>query len=82
MLSLDPVNLICIIINILVLFFLVKIFLFKPIDKMMAAREELLKKQFDEAEATRQKADELQRQRHRKNTTVSSRAQMKMHPSS
>lgn len=59
MLSLDPVNLICIIINMLILFFLVKIFLFKPIDKMMAAREELLQKQFEEAEATRQKAEEL-----------------------
>lgn len=59
MLSLEPSSLIAVIINIVVLFFLVKLFLFKPIDKMLAAREELLKKQFDEAEAAKTKANEL-----------------------
>lgn len=59
MLSLDPYNLICTIINIIVLLLLVKLFLFKPVDKMLKAREELLKKQYDEAEATKQQANAL-----------------------
>lgn len=58
MLRLD-INLVFTIINLLVLYFLMKKFLFKPVNNIIAQREEAIKKQFDEAQETKKQADEL-----------------------
>ena len=52
MLRLD-INLVFTIINLLVLYFLLKKFLFKPVNTIIEQREEAIKKQFDEAEETK-----------------------------
>ena len=61
MLRLD-INLVFTIINLLVLYFLMKKFLFKPVNNIIAQREEAIKKQFDEAEETKKQADELKKE--------------------
>ncbi|MBR5165140.1 MAG: F0F1 ATP synthase subunit B [Ruminococcus sp.] len=48
--------------NIIILFILLRIFLFKPINKMMNERTESIQKDIDEAEKARQEAEELRRQ--------------------
>lgn len=58
MLRLD-INLVFTIINLLVLYFLLKKFLFKPVNGIIEQREAAIKKQFEEAEETRRQADEL-----------------------
>ena len=49
MLRLD-INLVFTIINLLILYFLMRKFLFKPVNGIIAAREEIIRKQFAEAE--------------------------------
>ena len=61
MLRLD-INLVFTIINLLVLYFLMKKFLFKPVNNIIAQREEAIKKQFDEADEAQKKADDLKKQ--------------------
>ena len=58
MLRLD-INLVFTIINLLVLYFLMKKFLFKPVNNIIAQREEAIKKQFDDADEAQKKADDL-----------------------
>ena len=60
MLRLD-INLVFTIINLLVLYFLMKKFLFKPVNNIIAQREEAIKKQFDDADEAQKKADELKK---------------------
>ena len=48
MLKLDPVNLICTIVNILILFFIVWRFLFKPVRKILDARQAEIDAGYDE----------------------------------
>lgn len=58
MLRID-LNLLWTILNLLLLFILVKVFLFKPVQKIIAARQEEVDKQFDDAKAAKTEADEL-----------------------
>ena len=58
MLRLD-INLLFTIINLLVLYLLMKKFLFKPVNAIIEKREEAIKKKFEEAETVRIQADEL-----------------------
>lgn len=58
MLRID-LNLLWTILNLLLLFILVKIFLFKPVQKIIAARQEEVDKQLDDAKAAQTEADEL-----------------------
>ena len=58
MLRLD-INLVFTIINLIVLFVLMRIFLFKPVNNIIAKREEAIRKQFDDADAVRKEAENL-----------------------
>ncbi len=62
MLRVDPVNLICTIINLLILYFLIRKFLFKPVRNILAQREEQIKKSYADAEAVNQEASALKQQ--------------------
>ena len=62
MLRLDVANLVFTIINLLVLYFLMKKFLFKPVNNIIAKREEAIKKQFDDADEAKKKAEETKKQ--------------------
>ena len=55
-------NLLFTVINLLLLFVLMKIFLFKPVQKIIAARQAEADKQFDEAAAKQAEADGLKAQ--------------------
>ncbi len=61
MLRLD-INIVFTIINLLVLYFLVRKFLFKPMNKILNQRKELIEKQFADAAAKEQEASELKAQ--------------------
>jgi len=61
MLRLD-INLVFTIINLLVLYFLMKKFLFKPVNNIIAKREEAIQKQYDDANETKAQAQELKSQ--------------------
>ena len=61
MLRID-INLVFTIINLLVLYFLMKKFLFKPVNNIIAKREEAIKKQFDDADEAKKQADETKKQ--------------------
>lgn len=61
MLRID-INLVFTIINLLVLYFLMKKFLFKPVNNIIAQREAAIKKQFEDAEAAKKQADEIKKQ--------------------
>jgi F-type H+-transporting ATPase subunit b len=50
------------IINLLIFFVLMKVFLFKPIKKTMDKRKELIEEQFKEADSAKAEADELKAQ--------------------
>ena len=58
MLRLD-INLVFTIINLIVLFVLMRIFLFKTVNNIIAKREEAIRKQFDDADAVRKEAENL-----------------------
>lgn len=62
MLKLDAFNLIMTAINLLVLLVALKIFLFKPVQKIIAARQEEADKQFAEAKEHQEAADALKEQ--------------------
>ena len=61
MLRLD-INLVFTIINLLILYFLLQKFLFKPVNNILAQREEAIKKQFEEANQAKSEANELKAQ--------------------
>lgn len=61
MLRLD-LNLVWTIINVLIIFFIVKRFLIKPVNKILAARQAELDKQFADAESAQNEALELKKQ--------------------
>lgn len=61
MLRLD-INLLFTVINLLLLFVIIRVFLFKPIKKVMAKRQEEFDKQFTDAQSVTDKANELKKQ--------------------
>ena len=61
MLKLD-INLVFSVINLLIIYFVLSKFLFKPVRKIMAARQDEIEKQYAEAKAVNEQADELRRQ--------------------
>lgn len=62
MLSIDIFNLVCTVINLLLLVVLMRIFLFKPVQKIIAARQAEADRQFAEAASKQSEADELKSQ--------------------
>lgn len=62
MLKIDPINLICTVVNLLVLFVALRIFLFKPVQKIIAARQSEADSQFAEAAAKQSEAAALRDQ--------------------
>ena len=62
MLTLSPVTIIGTIINLLVLYFLLQHFLFKPIQKIMDQREELIRGQLKDAQDQKESAGRLKDQ--------------------
>lgn len=58
MLQLDVWNVLFTVINLLILFVLMRIFLYKPVQKIIAARQAEADKQFDEAAAKQSEAEE------------------------
>lgn len=62
MLSVDPTNLILTVVNLLVLLVALKIFLFKPVQKIIAARQAEADKRFGEAAARQAEADGMKAQ--------------------
>lgn len=69
MLSVDW-NLLFTIVNLLILFVLLKIFLFKPVQKIIAKRQEEIDQEFDKANEAAGKADELKKQYEESMATV------------
>ena len=86
MLSLSVSNLVITIINILVLYLLLRKFLYKPVMGIIEKRDEMIKTQLETAKKTEQDAMQLkaqyenslkiQRQEHRKNIQELSKRQM------
>ena len=59
MLSIDPWNILWTVVNLLVLYLVFKKFLFKPVMKVINAREDMIKQQFDDAKKSQEEADAL-----------------------
>lgn len=59
MLSLSPWNLLFTVINILVLYWIFRKFLFQPVMKVLNAREDMIKQQFEHAKQNQDAADQL-----------------------
>ena len=59
MLSIDPWNILWTVVNLLVLYLVFKKFLFKPVMKVINAREDMIKQQFDGAKKSQEEADAL-----------------------
>lgn len=55
-------NLLWTVINLIVFFILMKVFLFKPIKKTLEKRKALIDQQFSDAEAAQKQADEMKAQ--------------------
>ncbi|MDE6433233.1 MAG: ATP synthase F0 subunit B [Lachnospiraceae bacterium] len=62
MLNISAANLFFIVVNLLVLYIAMKRFLFQPIQKIIAARQEEADRQFEEAAAKQAEADEMKAQ--------------------
>ena len=60
--GLNPLDIVIHIINIVVLFLLLRLLIYKPVRKFMADREEKISKQLDDAQTARQDAETLQQQ--------------------
>ena len=56
MLSIDPWNILWTVVNLLVLYLVFKKFLFKPVMKVINAREDMIKQQFDDAKKSQEDA--------------------------
>ena len=61
MLSIDPWNILWTVVNLLVLYLVFKKFLFKPVMKVINAREDMIKQQFDDAKKSQEEADAFER---------------------
>lgn len=59
MLNISPWNLLFTVINILVLYWIFRKFLFKPVMKVINTREELVKQQFENAKKNQEAADQM-----------------------
>ena len=59
MLEFDPINFACMVVNVLILYFLMKKFLFGRVDKIIAKRKEEIDKGYTDAENARQDAEKL-----------------------
>ena len=59
MLSIDPWNILWTVVNLLVLYLVFKKFLFKPVMKVINAREDMIKQKFDGAKMSQEEADAL-----------------------
>ncbi len=59
MLSINAFNLVCIIVNLLLLVVLMRIFLFKPVQKIIAERQQEADRQFAEAATRQSEAENL-----------------------
>ena len=59
MLKIDPWNIIWTVVNLLVLYLVFKKFLFKPVMKVINAREDMIKQQFDDAKKSQEEAESL-----------------------
>lgn len=64
MLKIDAINIICIVVNLLILFVAMKLVFFKPIAKVIEERQKEADKQFDEASKAKAQAEELKEQYH------------------
>lgn len=62
MLSFSPFNLLCIVLNLLILLVLMKKFLYKPVLGVIAKRQELMDQQFASAKASKEEAEQLKQQ--------------------
>ena len=62
MLEFDPVNFICMVINVLILYALMKKFLFGRVDKILAKRKEEVEAGYTDAEKTREDAEKLHKE--------------------
>lgn len=62
MLNVSPVNLFCTILNLLILLFLMKKFLYKPVLSVIAKRKELIESRFEEAKQSKEEAYRLKEQ--------------------
>lgn len=62
MLNISAANLFFIVVNLLVLYIAMKRFLFQPVQKIIAARQEEADRQFEEAAAKQAEADEMKAQ--------------------
>ncbi len=58
--GLNPLDIVIHIINIVVLFLLLRLLIYKPVRKFMSNREEKISKQLEEAQTARQEAEQLQ----------------------
>lgn len=59
MLNLSPVNLLLTVLNLLVLLFLMKIFLYKPVLNVIEKRRQLIEQQFSRADMAQKEAEQL-----------------------
>lgn len=62
MLSVDPFNLICTVVNLLILFVALRIFLFKPVQNIIAKRQALADAQLAKAADAQKEAESLKEQ--------------------
>ena len=62
MLSVDPFNLICTVVNLLILFVALRIFLFKPVQNIIAKRHQLADAQLAKAADAQKEAESLKQQ--------------------
>lgn len=63
MLRIDPWNILFVVINLLVLYLFMKLFLFKPIKSVIDKRDAMIRESLDQAEDSKLKANELLEQR-------------------
>lgn len=59
MLNFSPLNMLCIVLNLLILLVLLKKFLYKPVLNVIAKRQELIESQFAQARAEKAEAEKL-----------------------
>ena len=66
MLSVDPWNILWTVVNLLVLYLVFKKFLYQPVMKVIEARENMVKQQFDNAKKDQDEASKLKAEYHEK----------------
>lgn len=62
MLNVSPLNLLCTILNLLILLVLMRKFLYKPVLGIIAKRQELIESQFAEAKKRKEEAEQMKQQ--------------------